>query len=553
MNIKNKIKSKSLIIQCLVSFICCLLSISSYAQRDTTKRQSIDITSSYKPVLRNAVKINLSASPLAADTNRPRLAYNIPSQQLFFSYQPISLKPLSLSQDTALQLGGRNFVKAGFGNFSTPYIGAGLSFGDGKQGFINLYGNYTSSKGKIDNQDFSQIKLKATGSYFNKGNEAYGSAGIYQDQYYLYGYDHALHNYAKDSLSRKYQDIALQAGFRNTDVNKLGINYNPNVTVHVFSRENFVTENNIILEAPVEKRFGEEVAFKVTAKAELTNLTDKKGSIDERFNNNLVQLAPELVYYSDRFTIHGGVTPSWDNGQLSVLPNIYAEAQLQDNVFLIQGGWIGRYTNNTFRKLSDENPYMQDPSFLLNTKETEYYGGLKATLGPHFSFNAKAAFIKYNNVPLFINDPIDGKSFYISNESKMSNLHIHSDLNYVSQDKFTVSGALDLNNYTGLRDNANAWHKIPVQLTGSGRWNAFKQVILKGDIFGFGQVPALLANGSEIKLKGGVDVGAGAEFKITNRFSAWLDINNILNRKYSRWNNYPVYGLNAIGGVVVHF
>ncbi len=34
------------------------LSLNSTAQRDTTKRQTIDITSSYKPVLRNAVKIN---------------------------------------------------------------------------------------------------------------------------------------------------------------------------------------------------------------------------------------------------------------------------------------------------------------------------------------------------------------------------------------------------------------------------------------------------------------------------------------------------------------
>ncbi len=158
-------KKKVHLFNCIIAVIGCVSALPVCAQRDSTKRQSIDITSSYKPVLRNAVKINLSASPIAADTNRPRLAYAIPSQQLFFSYQPITLKPLSLSQDTALQLGARNFVKAGFGNFSTPYINAGLSFGDGKQGFINIYGNYISSKGKIENQDFSRIKLKATGSW----------------------------------------------------------------------------------------------------------------------------------------------------------------------------------------------------------------------------------------------------------------------------------------------------------------------------------------------------------------------------------------------------
>ena len=97
------------------------MSVVSFAQVDTTKRQTIDITSSYKPVLRNAVKINLSASPLVADSSRPRLAYDIPPQNLFFAYQPVSLKPLGLMQDTGLQLGIRNYAKVGFGNFTKPF------------------------------------------------------------------------------------------------------------------------------------------------------------------------------------------------------------------------------------------------------------------------------------------------------------------------------------------------------------------------------------------------------------------------------------------------
>ena len=140
------------------SFTFCIFHCS--AQRDTTKRQTIDITSSYKPVLRNAVKINLSAAPLSADTSRPRLAYDIPAQNLFFAYQPISLKPLALMQDTGLLLGIRNYAKVGFGNFSTPYIAAAVSFGDGKKSLLNIYGNYISSKGKITNQNFSELELK---------------------------------------------------------------------------------------------------------------------------------------------------------------------------------------------------------------------------------------------------------------------------------------------------------------------------------------------------------------------------------------------------------
>jgi hypothetical protein len=544
------LRNKFQILLLLIAY--CLLASNATAQRDTTRRQTIEITSSYKPVLRNAVKINLSASALAADTSRPRLAYDIPAQNLFFAYQPISLKPLALMQDTGLQLGVRNYVKAGFGNYTTPYIAAAVSFGDGKKSLVNLYGNYISSKGKIINQDFSELKLKGTGSFFSAKNEVYGSAGINANQYYQYGYDHTLHNFSKDSVSRKYQEFFVSAGLRNTAVNDFKVNYNPNVTAHIFSRENKINESSLIIEAPVEKKFGESISFKVAAIANLTNLTNKATTINTSISNNLFQIAPELVYYSDKFTFHGGVTPSWNNGVLSVLPNIYGEAQLQHNVLMVQAGWVGRFINNSFRSLSTMNPYIADPTFLTNTKEVQYYGGVKATLGKHFSFNAKAAFITYNNMPLFVNDGLYGNSFIVTNESKMNDLQLHGDMSLVSQDKFTLTAGLDLNTYTGLSNNANAWGLIPVQLTGSFRWNAFKQVLLKADVFTFSGVPVLLKNNTETKTNG-TDLSAGAEFKITKKFSAWLDLNNILDQKYQRWYNYPVYGLNVIGGIIAHF
>ncbi|MDB5221685.1 MAG: hypothetical protein JWN83_352 [Chitinophagaceae bacterium] len=522
------------------------------AQRDTTKRQTIDITSSYKPVLRNAVKINLSASPLAADTSRPRLAYDIPAQNLFFAYQPISLKPLALMQDTGLQLGVRNYVKAGFGNYTTPYIAAAVSFGDGKKSLVNLYGNYISSKGKITNQNFSELHLKGTGSVFSTRTETYGRVGIDARQYYQYGYDHALHTYPKDSVSRKYQDFSVAAGLRNIAVNDANINYNPNVEAHIFSRDNKINESTLILEAPVEKKFGESVSFKVAAKADITNFTNKTAAVNTNITNNLFQVAPELVFNSDKFTFHGGATPSWDNGKLSVLPNVYGEAQLQYNVLRVQAGWVGKFIKNSYQSLSMINPYMADPSFLMNTKQVELYGGVKATIGKHFSFNAKAAFLTLYNTPLFVNDFNDGKSFSIRNESKMNALQIHGDMSVVNQDKFTLTAALDVNTYTGLKDNNNAWHLIPLQLTGSFRWNAFKQVLLKADLFAFSGAPALLKNNTEIKLKG-TDLSAGTEFKINKKFSAWLDFNNVLDNKYQRYYNYPVYGLNVIGGIIVHF
>src|ERR1700752_5259735 len=102
----------------VIAILC--LNNRANAQIDSTGKQTIEITSSFKPSLRNMVKINLFASPLSADTTRKHLVYNIPPQNLFVTYQPISLRPLALDADTNLQLGDRNQLKVGIGSFTTP-------------------------------------------------------------------------------------------------------------------------------------------------------------------------------------------------------------------------------------------------------------------------------------------------------------------------------------------------------------------------------------------------------------------------------------------------
>jgi len=528
----------------------------TFAQKDSTKKTTtIDITSSYKPVLRNAVKINFSASHLVADTSKPKMNYQVPAQNLFYAYQPIPLKPLALQQDTNLNLGLRNYLKLGFGNFSTPYVSAGFSFGDGKKSLLNLYADYISSKGKIKYQDYTQLNLKATGSYFTAKNEAYGSVNLSQHDTYLYGYDHALYNYSKSSIRNQYMDVNLKAGIRNTVVGDFGIKYNPTVEVDVFSNKDKASESSLILNAPVEKNFGEDFTLKVAARADITSYTTKNYIPNNfKINNNVFQVVPSLAYAGERFNLNAGITPTWDNGNFVWLPNVYAEAHVKEKVFLIQAGWVGTYTKNTLHNLTDINPYLLTLTSQTNSKQIEYYGGIKATIGKHFNFSAKAGWISYTNFPLFINDTAtDGKGFKTVYEAKANNLRIHGDLSFISQDKFTLTTGLTLNGYTGFNNNNKAWNTVPLELTSSLRWWAFKQVLLKADLYAFGGGNYIDKGNISRAFSGGTDLSAGAEFKVNKTFSAWFDVNNILNNKYARWHNYEVYGLNVLGGVRVTF
>ena len=200
------------------------------------------------------------------------------------------------------------------------------------------------------------------------------------------------------------------------------------------------------------------------------------------------------------------------------------------------------------------NPYIRTLSGQLNTKETEYYGGIKATIGSHFNFSAKTGWITYTNLPFFINDTAtDSKAFKVSNEAKVNDLRVHGDLSYINQDKFTLTAGLTFNGYTGMTANAKAWNTVPMEFTGSLRWWAFKQVLLKSDFYAFAGGNYITKGNIARTFSAGSDLSGGVEFRVNKMFSAWLDVNNILNNKYERWHNYEVYGLNLLGGVRIGF
>lgn len=553
---KNSIFPTRKAVQYIMLFAGCFAAMNVHAQRDTTKKQTIDITSAYKPVLRNAVKINFSASQLITDTAKLVGPYSIPAQNLFYTYQPVSLKPLALDHDPLLNLGSRYFVKLGFGNFTTPYVSAGAGFGDGKQFIANAYADYISSKGNIKYQDYSKINIKAAGSYFTPKLEIYGGLGFEQNEYKRYGYNHAL-VYSKAAVLQRFDDISFKAGVRNKAINESGINYNPSLELHQFTSAQKLSETSIKVELPIDKTINDVFTFKLSGKLEYAAYSSKNVlPANYSISNTVFQLAPELVYAKPLFSIHAGVTPAWDNTKLNVLPNIYGEVKLKDKPFLIQGGFVGRYIQNSYRHLSSINPYLLPVRSQKNTKEIELFGGIKGSLAKHFNFSAKAGIIRISDMPLFINDTtnaLDTKDFFVSNDSRVNDLRIHGDVSYVNQDKLTITGGLTFNGYSGMQNNARAWGTVPLEMEASVRWWAFKQILLKADFKAFTGGPYLQKGNIDKSTGGGADLNAGMEFALTKKISAWMDVNNILNNKYERWHSYEVYGLNLLGGVLIKF
>ncbi|HEV7779941.1 MAG TPA: hypothetical protein VGO58_01680 [Chitinophagaceae bacterium] len=526
----------------------------SFSQIDTTKKGGVDIISSFKPVLREAAKINFNASPPPADTTKAKLNYDIPNQNLLLAYQPGALKPLAMDIDSVMKFDNSSYVKAGFGSLRTPFVQAGISFGDGKTAGLNIYAKHVGSDGKRDFQKFTNTDLKLSG-FFKSGNnlEWDASIGMNQHKTYKYGYEPASLVFSIDSLKQSFQTISGRVAMHNMNPTAFGLTYWPEVKIDVFTDNLKNSESNTVVNLPLQKKIGKEWAVNLGITFDLTRLSPNNKTT---LNNTMYYISPSVLYKTGKINVQAGIRPSWDNKTFKMFPNVLADIVTYDKRFTFQAGWTGYVRKTTYQYLASQNPWLWLPATFKNTWIEERFAGFKGSVGEHFSYAAKVAFNRLNNQPLFVNDytpGLGGKSFRVVNERRINVTNFGGELGFAIHEKFSLITGLQFNQYSGLKDNAKAWGMIPLELKAAMRLQIIKDLWLKTDLFAWSGPRYLKQDGTAGRLSGAKDLNAGLEFKITKNINLWTQFNNIFNKEYQRWNQYPVYGFNFVGGIVFSF
>ncbi len=526
----------------------------SFAQDTSGKKKSVDITSAFKPVLKESAKINFNATPPSVDTTKPVLKYDIPNQNLALAFQPGSLKPLALNVDSGGKWDNSSYIKAGFGSLTTPFMQAGFSFGDGQFAGVNIFAKHVSSQGKREFQDFTNTQVKLSGFYKSAGGHEWnGSIGMKQDRTYKFGFEPQTLSFPKDSLKQNFQTIAARIGMRNINKTGFGLTYAPNLKIDIFSDHLKNSESNTVLDLPLEKTVGDEFAVNLGLTFDLTRLSpDNKSAI----NNTIYYISPSVHYKSSALNIQAGIRPSWDNKKFKMFPNVLAEIGTSDQRFYFQAGWTGYIRKTTYQYLASQNPWLWMPDSLKNTWVEERFAGFKGSIGDHFTYSIKAGLNRLNNQPLFVNDNtagLGGKSFVVLYEPKMNVFHLGGQLAFTMQEKFSLSTGWALNKYTGAKVHDKPWGLIPLEMNTTFRVQVIKDLWLQSDLFAWTGPLYRDSNGDKQRLDGAVDLNAGLEFKITKNLNLWAQFNNLFNKEYQRWNQYPVYGFNFVGGIVFSF
>jgi hypothetical protein len=520
--------------------------------KEDNSPKNVVVTSSFKPSLKSVSKVNFIAASPTPDTSRRVPPYSVPSQNLFFTYQPAPLKPLAAHIDSAVLWENKNYIKAGYGNYTTPYLEAGVSLGDGTHSVVNVHAKHVSSKGSLPFQQASKTSADVTGIFSSANNQNEWTGKLFFDNstQYQYGFQPDSLKFEKDDLRQRFTLLGASVGLRNKATNAYGVNYNPNIYMDYFQDNHRAHEMNFVLNTPMEKSIGKIVSLKLGFTADFT--TYKRDTALE-INNNLFYLTPAVHFKTPGVNVVAGFNPSWDNSIFHWLPNFTADIKIKGEKFILQGGWIGYFNKTNYRTLAQTNPWLEQPTFLNNVRVNEQYAGFKGSAGSHFTYNARVSALKFNNQPLFVNDSITGKAFQVVNEAEMKALRVHGEIGYTVEEKFSLLGGATITQYSNLQDNEKAWGLLPLELNGALRWHITKDLQLKSDVYFWDGARYQTAQKTAGKLDPAFDLNAGVEFAIIPKLNVWLQFNNIFNNKYERWHQYEALGFNVLAGVVYSF
>jgi hypothetical protein len=414
----------------------------------------------------------------------------------------------------------------------------------------------------------SHTQLAGDVSYFLDESELYASLDLKRDAYTFYGRDLGFVippnvDFASpyfDSNKQLHGDLRL--GIR--DLDKVGrIGYEGEVVLGGFSDSYAVREQELGFEGKGEFRPSKDMMATLGVSYFTTATEDLKYDL----NRNYFSLRPEGHYDYGDFHFSAGVVLVSDNDSVAeskpairIFPVLKSTYQVSESLQM-NAAISGDVKRNTYRSFVQENPFLGPSDQLLNTVTSfEFAAGVEGLASDKLVYRAGLAVRRQSNLHFFVNSFADTARFELVYDQLATVLQFNTDVEYSVSEKYKVTAQFDFFHYN-LSTLQNAWHRPTWAASMNHRIAPFKNLSLQANLQvlgglkarGMGQIDTLPTQAEVVKLPVVVDVQVSLEYQINSRFAVFANGANLLNRNNLRWMNYPVRGIQGVGGLSFKF
>jgi len=532
-------------------------------QNNGSLSEEIVVTTVYKPVLADAVKIRRNPNledtqpykaPVTYTTLDKRVEQNTSIRQLEAMKMP-------LERDSIL---ANNYVRAGFGSLRTLFGEAYVNNGPDEALQVGAFAKHLSQQGSdLAKQNESRTEVGVFGKTIGERNTLTGRVNYLRRNNYFYGYDNALVTAPIDPAKQHFNTLSAEGELaRNYQDTTRALTYAVKANGYLFSNAYSARENNVIVSGYLNQTINQFYAG-LGASLDVASQKDVAYSL----NNSFFRLNPYLKFQGDNYKIDAGVNIVKEFGFSSrffIFPAVKLEFQVVPEYIRLFAEAKGDVNRTSLRSLTEINPFLNQNINIKNSVDKlDIAVGLKGRLFAGMGFKASIFRNSISDLPLFLSGiqtivanpaiPTGNNRFnVIYDDGKARVTGFNGELDYKASDNLNIFGRVEFRDYK-LATEAEAWNLPKFKLTAGTVIHISNKVDVNGSLLLRGATKDLNSFGQVTTVKSFADINGGVNYKATKQISVFVQANNILNSNYQTYQYYRNYGFNIFGGVGFSF
>lgn len=567
-----------------VKYIAAILFVTqiAFAQKkdENIGTEVVNVVKPYTPTISDAFKVKETPSLDDEETQKKEnIKYTIFSFPVASTFAPAKGKAAGVDKSPQEKIFS-NYLTLAAGNYGTVNAELFVTENVSNTDYFGGSLRHSSSQGGIDgvvlDDKFMNTTLDLT--YGSRTNTMNWNADL--------GYQHQIYNwygfYPGTITPETLATIDEQQTYHTLYVGgRLGLNNILKESSVKFTRfwDAFGSAENRFVAKPslefdiVEQKIKADFVLDYISGSFDKNMVGNAG-IKYGFTN--VGFQPSIKIQKDDLTVNAGVgffySAAQEQGESKffIYPQVTGSYRVVGDLMIFYAGLEGGLKQNSYRDFVQEN-FFVSPTLMVAPTDQKYdiYVGLKGKLANSVSYNIRGSYLNEDNRALFKSNGYEelvgfegyqyGNSFNVVYD-KLKTVSFFGELkaDFSKNVAFGINGTFS--SYSTDVEN-EAWNLPALKLGASldvnitQKWYAGINVFFVGERKDFAHFASLTQPtfDTEVTLDSFFDLNAHIGYKHSERLTFFLKGNNLANQDYQRWLNFPVQGIQVLGGANYKF